>query len=91
MAKLFQDITVKVKRRQVAVRMPDGSERLGFFHKWSELKLPVSGTQDRALVEAPDGTITYVDAHCIRFLPIGDEISAEELETMYRENGILKG
>ena len=73
------------------VQMPDGSERLGFFHKWSELKLPVSGTQDQALVEAPDGTMTHVDAHCIRFLPIGNEVPPCELETMYRENGILKG
>lgn len=91
MANLIREITIKQERRQVAVLMPDGSERLGFFHKWSELELPVLGTQDRALVEAPDGTMTYVSASHIRFLPIGDEVAPCELETVYRENGILKG
>lgn len=91
MAGLIHKITVKKERRQVAVLMPDGSEKLGFFHKWSELNLPVSGTQDRALVEGIDGTLTYISANCIRFLPIGNKISAEELETIYRKNGILKG
>ena len=80
-----------MERRQVAILMPDESERLGFFHKWSELHLPVLGTQDRALVEATDGTLTYVSANCIRFLPIDNKVAAEELENIYRENGILKG
>lgn len=86
MARSFQNITVTVERRQVAVLMPDGSERLGFFHKWSH-----SGAKDLALVETIDGTMTYVSANCIRFLPIGNDVPAEELETIYRENGILKG
>lgn len=87
MANLIREITIKVERRQVAVLMPDGSERLGFFHKWSSLE----GGRDWALVEAPDGTMTHVRAKHLRFLPIGNEVAAEELETMYRENGILKG
>jgi len=91
MANLIREITITVERRQVAVLMPDGSERLGFFHKWSELHLPVSGTQDRALVEAPDGTMEYISANCIRFLPIGNKIPPRELEEIYHENGILKG
>ena len=91
MANAFREITITKERRQVAVRQPDGSERLGFFHKWTELDLPVLGVQDRALVEAPDGTMTYVSASHIRFLPIGNAVPAEELEEAYRKNGILKG
>ena len=88
MAQLIREITIKVERRQVAVLMPDGSERLGFFHKWS---YDNDLGKDFALVETPKGIVEHVPVERIRFLPIGNEVAAEELETMYRENGILKG
>ena len=88
MANLIREIIVKQERRQVAVRMPDGSEKLGFFHKWSyDSDLEV----DYALIEATDGTMEYATIDRFRFLPIGNEIPAEKLEAIYRENGILKG
>lgn len=82
------EIIIKQERRKVAVLMSDASERLGFFHKWSydnDLE------KDFALVETPKGIMEYVPVERIRFLPIGNEVAAEELEIMYRENGILKG
>lgn len=89
MARLFQDITVTVERRQVAIMSPGKPEKLGFFHKWSydsDLEL------DYALVENVDGTMEYVRADLIRFLPIGNEVAAEKLERIYREElGLLKG
>lgn len=84
MSNLIREITITVERRQVAVLMPDGSERLGFFHRWSS-------TKDLAMVECPDGTMEYVNANAIRFLPIGNEVSPHKLEEVYRLNGILKG
>lgn len=84
MANLIREITIKVERRQVAVLMPDGSERLGFFHRWSV-------KDDTALVEAPDGTMTHVRAKHLRFLPIGNKVPPHELEAVYHAQGILKG
>jgi hypothetical protein len=88
---MMNEIMIRMERPDVAVIMADGSEALGFFHKWTEMKLPVSGTQDMALVEMVDGTMHYFYANCIRFLPVKHGIPHDELETLYREHGLLKG
>lgn len=85
MAMLPHEIAVTVVRRQVAITKGDGTERLGFFHKWSEC-----GDDDFALVENADGTLEYIPPHAIRFLPVGDDIAPKELEKAYKKLGIMK-
>lgn len=84
----LSDITIKKERRQVAIVMPGQPEKLGFFHDWS---YSPDNDVDFALVEMADGTMEYIRPKRIRFLPIGNEIPAEELEAIYRKNGLLKG
>lgn len=86
--KMNSTITITMERRQVAILMPDGSERLGFFHKWS---YDSDLEKDFALVETSKGNMEYVTVERIRFLPIGNEVSAETLQETYHEIGILKG
>lgn len=85
MAALPHEITFTTERRQVAITKGDMTERLGFFHKWSE-----TGDDDLALVENTEGTLEYIPVHAIRFLPIGDDILPKELEKIYKEMGLLK-
>lgn len=80
------EITVRMERRKIAVRLPNGAERLGIFHKWTEFD-----GKDFALVEAVDGAMDYVPVNQIRFLPVENKITMKELETVYRQHGLLKG
>lgn len=84
----LSDITIKVQRRQVGCRLADGSERLGFFHKWS---YDTTLEKDFALVEMPNGKMEYFNVDLIRFLPIENEIPPHELEEIYHRHGFLKG
>lgn len=86
MALLPHEITITTERRQVAITKGDGSESLGFFHKWSE-----NGDEDFALVENAEGHLEYISPEAMRFLPIGNKMAPKELEKTYREIGILKG
>ena len=86
MAILPHEINVTVYRRQVAIIKGDETERLGFFHKWSE-----NGDEDFALIENTEGKLEYIPTFAFRFLPIGDEMLPAELEKIYFEMGILKG
>lgn len=79
------EMTVIFERRQVAITKGDGTERLGFFHKWTE-----NGDDDFALVENTDGTLEYIPPHAIRFLPVDDDIAPKELEKAYKNLGIIK-
>ena len=81
---LPKEITITTERRQVAIMKGDGTERLGFFHKWSE-----NGDEDFALVENTAGALEYIPVHAFRFLPVGDDIFPEKLEEIYKENGIM--
>ena len=85
MARLPHEITFTVERRQAAVMQDDGTEKLGFFHKWTKC-----GNDDFALVENAEGIIEYIPPHALRFLPIGDEIAPKQLEKMYKELGLIK-
>ena len=86
MAMFPKDIKIIRERRQVAIMMGDMTERLGFFHKWTE-----NGDEDFALVENAEGGLEYVPVHAMRFLPIEDDIAPKKLEKIYRDIGILKG
>lgn len=83
---LPHEIKITNHRRQVAITKGDLTERLGFFHKWTE-----NGDEDFALVENAEGGLEYVPVHAMRFLPIEDDIAPKELEKIYRDIGILKG
>ncbi len=85
MAVLPHEITFAFERRQVAITKGDETERLGFFHKWTEC-----GDDDFALVENTDGTLEYIPPHAMRFLPIGDDVAPKELEKIYSELGFIK-
>jgi hypothetical protein len=85
MAILPHEIIITTERRQIAIMMGDHTERLGFFHKWSE-----NGDEDYALVENTEGHLEYIHPEAIRFLPIGNEVIPKELEKIYRNIGILK-
>jgi hypothetical protein len=86
MAMLPHEITMTIHCRKVAIMKGDGTERLGFFHKWSE-----NGDDDYALVENTEGCMEYVPVHAFRFLPVDDEIKATELEKIYHEIGLMVG
>ena len=85
MAILPHEIAFTFERRQVAITKGDGTERLGFFHKWSEC-----GDDDFALVENAEGKLEYIPPHAMRFLPVGDDVAPKELEKIYKEHGIIK-
>lgn len=87
MARLFpNEIRITEHRRKIAIRFDDGSEELAFFHKWTNRE----DCGDCALVEMKDGTMKYCPVRYMRFLPVDNEISAKELEKIYRECGVLK-
>ena len=77
------EITIVTERRKVAIMKGDGTERLGFFHKWN--------IDDFAIVENTEGRIEYLRSFEFRFLPVDNEFGAHELEKIYREIGLLKG
>lgn len=80
------EITVVTERRHIAILKGDGTERLGFFHKWTEC-----GDNDYALIENTEGSLEYIPVHAFRFLPIGDDMAPIEVEKAYHEMNILKG
>ena len=86
MATFPHEIAITYHRRKIAITKGDLTERLGFFHKWTE-----NGDEDFALVENVEGDLEYVPVHAIRFLPVDNEIAPKELEKIYQEIGILKG
>lgn len=81
------EIIVKQERREVAVAMNDGSEELGWFHKWS---YDSNLENDYALVEFGDGRLQYVRYDRLRFFMIPGEHSLEYLNKAYKEMGALK-
>ena len=85
MALLPHEIKITTEHRQIAITKGDHTERLGFFHKWSE-----KCGEDYALIENTDGQLEYIHPEVMRFLPIGNEMAPKELEKTYREIGILK-
>lgn len=80
------EIVITYYHRRIAILMSDGTERLGFFHKWTE-----RDGKDYALIENTEGTFEYVTVEAIRILPIDNEVPSKELEEAYREINILKG
>lgn len=86
MAILPHEITFTMHRRKVAILDKGFTERLGFFHKWTE-----NGDDDYALIENTDGFLEYIPVHMFRFLPLDDEVNPKELEKIYHEFGLMKG
>ena len=80
-------ITIEMERRHVAYLDGSRKEKLGFFHGWSVQSV----ADDLALVETTEGHMILVSAGSLRFLPVGNDIYAPDLEKMYREIGLLEG
>ena len=85
MAAIPSEIIIKTQRSRVAIINGDLTERLGFFHKWSE----INGA-DYALIENTEGRLEYIPAYLIRFLHTKINEAAGQ-ERLYRDTGILKG
>lgn len=86
MTLLPKDITIRMEQRKVAIRMENGYERLGIFHKWTEID-----RMDYALIENTDGGMEYIPMYRIRFLPLDNEISRDDFADIMRRHGILRG
>ena len=82
------EIIIKPEQREVAIRNPDKSERLGIFHKWT---YDSSSCNDFALVENTDGIMEYVPYYSIRFMPVEFEPPLKEKEKMYMQIGLMEG
>jgi hypothetical protein len=81
-----KDVTIRMEQRKVAIRMENGYERLGIFHKWTELD-----RMDYALIENTDGGMEYIPMHRIRFLPMDNAIPLNDLADTLRKYGVLRG
>lgn len=85
------ELIVKRERRLCAVLLKDDTEKMGFFHKWSD-KFEDLEVVDYGLVEMADGTMHYVPAESIRFLHLDEEVVCPKLyEEQLNKLGILNG
>lgn len=81
-----RDVTIRMEQRKVAIRMENGYERFGIFHKWTEID-----RMDYALVQNTDGGMEYIPMYRIRFLPMDNTVPLNDLEDTLRKFGILRG
>lgn len=85
------ELIVKNERRLCAVLLADDTEKMGFFHKWTN-NFEDLEVVDYGLIEMADGIMKYVPAESIRFLNINEEVTCPKLmEEQLNKLGILNG